>query len=143
MAVVVLAAAACNSHSNSNDAGNSSQEVNPPQLVGGDSDDNGCKASAGESWSKVKQKCIRVWEEGIQLTPVNPPKGETVFGAVVILADDKSKGELFIHNAEGSIWLMKFMHKEEVMYSGEEYKFYEKNKSWILEYKGKIIYKSK
>jgi hypothetical protein len=34
------------------------------QLVGGDSDEHGCKGSAGYSWCESKKKCLRVWEEG-------------------------------------------------------------------------------
>jgi hypothetical protein len=32
-------------------------------LVGNDSDEHGCRGSAGYSWCEAKQKCIRVWEE--------------------------------------------------------------------------------
>jgi len=32
-------------------------------IVGGDSDEHGCKASAGYSWCEEKQKCLRTWEE--------------------------------------------------------------------------------
>ncbi len=39
----------------------------PPEtegpLVGGDSDEHGCKGSAGYEWCEGKQKCIRSWEE--------------------------------------------------------------------------------
>lgn len=33
------------------------------QMMGNDTDEHGCKASAGYSWCEVKQKCLRVWEE--------------------------------------------------------------------------------
>jgi len=32
-------------------------------LVGNDSDEQGCKASAGYQWCEEKQKCLRTWEE--------------------------------------------------------------------------------
>ncbi len=32
-------------------------------LVGNDTDEHGCKSSAGYSWCEAKAKCIRVWEE--------------------------------------------------------------------------------
>lgn len=32
-------------------------------VVGGDSDEYGCKPSAGYSWCEAKQKCLREWEE--------------------------------------------------------------------------------
>lgn len=34
-----------------------------PQLVGNDSDEHGCKGSAGYTWCEAKQMCIRPWEE--------------------------------------------------------------------------------
>jgi predicted lipoprotein with Yx(FWY)xxD motif len=37
-------------------------------IVGNDSDEHGCKASAGYSWCEEKQKCMRVWEEACQGT---------------------------------------------------------------------------
>lgn len=36
---------------------------NNASLIGGDSDEHGCKASAGYTWCESKQKCIRMWEE--------------------------------------------------------------------------------
>ena len=36
-------------------------------MVGGDSDAHGCKASAGYTWSVVKNECIRIFESGIRL----------------------------------------------------------------------------
>jgi len=32
-------------------------------VVGGDMDEHGCIGSAGYSWCKEKQKCLRIWEE--------------------------------------------------------------------------------
>ena len=39
------------------------------QIVGGDKDIHGCIGSAGYSWCEVKQKCLRVWEEGCEAVP--------------------------------------------------------------------------
>ena len=40
------------------------QEINCTSLlVGNDSDEHGCKASAGYSWCAVTEKCTRQWEE--------------------------------------------------------------------------------
>jgi hypothetical protein len=35
----------------------------PAEMPGADSDEQGCKASAGYSWCGNKNKCLRVWEE--------------------------------------------------------------------------------
>ncbi len=45
---------------------------NPP-MVGGDIDANGCKPSTGASWSKVLNRCVRVWEVGVHLQSFNAP----------------------------------------------------------------------
>jgi len=42
-------------------------------IVGGDKDIHGCIGSAGYSWCAVKNKCLRVWEEKCEITPVVPP----------------------------------------------------------------------
>lgn len=53
---------ACNSEKN-NSTIVDKQENN---LVGNDSDEHGCKASAGYSWCQEKNKCLRIWEEACQ-----------------------------------------------------------------------------
>jgi len=44
-------------------------------IVGGDSDEHGCKASAGYSWCEEKGKCLRTWEESC-----SPDSGGEVIG---------------------------------------------------------------
>ena len=51
-----------------------STTTNP--IIGGDSDIHGCKASAGYSWCAVKNKCLRVWEEKCEVTPINSGSGD-------------------------------------------------------------------
>ncbi|MEI6191304.1 MAG: hypothetical protein WCP24_02985 [bacterium] len=51
-----------------------STTTNP--IIGGDKDEHGCKASAGYSWCEVKNKCLRVWEEKCEVTPINSGPGD-------------------------------------------------------------------
>lgn len=44
------------------------------QLVGNDSDEHGCKASAGYSWCEIKQNCLRTWEEKCEMGTVETTK---------------------------------------------------------------------
>lgn len=37
-----------------------------PVVVGNDSDEHGCRGSAGYSWCEAKQACIRAWEEACE-----------------------------------------------------------------------------
>jgi len=39
-------------------------------LIGGDKDAHGCIGSAGYTWCEVKNKCLRVWEEKCEVTPI-------------------------------------------------------------------------
>ncbi len=36
------------------------------QIVGGDKDEHGCIGSAGYTWNKTKQECVREWEETLK-----------------------------------------------------------------------------
>ena len=42
---------------------NSNKELDDGIIVGNDSDEHGCKASAGYVWNEEKQECVRSWEE--------------------------------------------------------------------------------
>jgi len=50
---------------------------NQRPLVGGDSDEHGCKGSAGYSWCEEKQKCLRTWEEPCGTPSLIPTVDET------------------------------------------------------------------
>jgi hypothetical protein len=45
-------------------------------IVGGDKDVHGCIGSAGYTWCAVKNKCLRVWEEKCEVTPINSGPGD-------------------------------------------------------------------
>lgn len=59
--------------------------------VGADTDEHGCKASAGYTWSEVRQDCIRVFESGIRMEGTD---GKST--AFLVFNDDSSKVELFL-----------------------------------------------
>jgi len=67
-------------------------------IVGADSDSHGCKTSAGFTWSELKQKCIRVFEDGTKLSPYNPENQTAEFAAFVIFEENGNKAELFLPN---------------------------------------------
>jgi hypothetical protein len=45
-----------------------------PGRIGGDKDPHGCLIGAGYSWCPVKNKCLRLWEEGCGKTAVKASK---------------------------------------------------------------------
>jgi hypothetical protein len=78
----------------------------PPEapMVGGDSDAHGCKASAGYSYSTLKKRCIRVWEDGIRLDPVTTDSSATISAFVVFAkGHDGPKAELLLPSGQSHI----------------------------------------
>lgn len=63
-------------------------------LVGNDSDEHGCKGSAGYSWCEEKQKCLRIWEENCSNTNL-PGEGKVkILPEVASLRARERLGEL-------------------------------------------------
>lgn len=70
-------------------------------VVGADSDDHGCKASAGYTWSTLKKECIRIFE-GTKLSHYDDGKEYTTASYVIF---DGDKAELFLDTQKESIIL--------------------------------------
>ncbi len=111
-------------------------ENNPPLIVGNDADSHGCKASAGYSWSVLKNECIRLWETGVQLSSIDNKASYTSI-ATVIINDDKTKAELFIVGEKNSIVLNKHIQN----FSGDGYELTQVTDKWVLKKNDKAIYK--
>ena len=77
--------------------------VNPtPVILGNDSDEHGCKASAGYTWSELLGQCIRVWETG---TPVQYEDTTASYKKMVyaIFNADSTQVEIMSINGEHPI----------------------------------------
>ncbi len=75
-------------------------------MVGGDADEHGCLASAGYTWSVVKNECIRLFEVGIRLNPKAANLDKTTSAFVVFKSEtDESRAELFLPSEKKSILL--------------------------------------
>ncbi|WP_313578549.1 hypothetical protein [Chishuiella sp.] len=89
----------CDSKKDQKDSNQNTQEQiakEDQHLLGGQKDDHGCLASAGENWSELKNTCIQVFNVGKRLNPIEVNKDEAVISAFVVFNDDKSKLELFL-----------------------------------------------
>jgi putative Ca2+/H+ antiporter (TMEM165/GDT1 family) len=66
-------------------------------MVGSDKDPNGCIGSAGYTWSEAKKDCIRIFESGTAFVAYDAATGvmDSTQVAYVVLADDKSRAEVF------------------------------------------------
>ncbi|MGJ8562947.1 MAG: hypothetical protein ACSHXY_05290 [Alphaproteobacteria bacterium] len=73
--------------------------TSPP--VGDDRDGHGCIGSAGYVWSEAKQKCLRLWEEGLKLVDVQNPS--TTSAAYLVVDDSGGVLELFPLKGESRI----------------------------------------
>lgn len=71
-------------------------------IVGGDVDSHGCKASAGYTWSVLKNKCIRIFE-GTKLSHAEET-GKTYTTAAYVVFEG-NKAELFLDTQKESIIL--------------------------------------
>lgn len=76
-------------------------------LIGADVDAHGCKQSAGFTWSQLRGDCIRIFEEGIMLLPVDLDESKAVYAAFVLYNNAKTEIELFLPTKKESILLSK------------------------------------
>ena len=68
--------------------------VDTTQRIGVAEDDHGCNAAAGYTWSEVKQNCIRLFEDGVQL--VSETDKSSSSAAYVVFAADSLKAEVYV-----------------------------------------------
>jgi hypothetical protein len=87
------------------------------EIVGNDRDAHGCIGTAGYTWSQIRQECIRIFESGQLLSPID--KSETS-AAFVVYGANWSKLELFSPTSSTSIILLK---SENDTYSDDTYHF--------------------
>jgi hypothetical protein len=77
-----------------------------PAIVGADSDEHGCKGSAGYTWSVVKNECIRIFEAGIRLDAKAADIDKTTSAFVVFKSEnEEAQAELFLPSSKTSILL--------------------------------------
>ncbi len=113
-----------------------SVEVTPP-LVGGDVDKHGCKPSAGYTFSSIKNDCVRLFEQEIQLKEVDPKESYSTFVAV-IFSDDKRKAEIFVSTMESSLILVRKGRR--LKWKGNSFELL-KAKGYVLKKANKVIYR--
>ena len=103
-------------------------------VVGGDSDSHGCKASAGYSWSVLKNKCIRLFEEGTKLSHAEDGKTYTSVAYVIF---EGNKAELFLDTQKESIILERKSEGDSWVNGNLQLIPW---KGYVLKKAGKIIY---
>jgi hypothetical protein len=107
--IFLLFVAACGNTVAVKETAKTQTETAPaPPIVGNDSDEHGCKGSAGFQWSVVKNECIQIFNTGIRLNPKAKNLDQTTSAFVVFKSDDDdAQAELFIPSSKASIILQK------------------------------------
>ncbi|MGG5507716.1 MULTISPECIES: hypothetical protein [unclassified Myroides] len=96
------------------------EQVENSPRIGGDKNDKGCLVAAGETWSELRQKCLRLFEEGMRLNPVHKDSA-AVISAFVLFNDDKSKVELFLPEESSKTLILD--RKDTTGYGDATYRF--------------------
>lgn len=101
-------------------------KTTPPELlVGNDKDENGCKNSAGFTWSELLQKCIRVFEIGERVTATF--EHDSTFTFYVVSGKEANRKELF--TSKGAVVL----NDKNGQWMNDHWLLKKAGKEWTLE----------
>lgn len=114
------------------------QKVGGTTGVGADKDAHGCKASAGYTFSYIKNDCVRTFEQKIQLKEQNA-KGTSTSNAAVIFSKNMKKAEVFIPESTSGVILNKVGKK--ALWKRGEYELSLDKKMYNLKKGSMLVYK--
>ncbi|UXD68682.1 hypothetical protein MUK51_15930 [Sphingobacterium faecium] len=107
-------------------------------LVGADKDAHGCIASAGYTWSTLKDSCVRPFEQ-IQLDVIDNKESYQT-AAFLIVDEKKQAAEVFVKESPESIVLK---HVRAYEYENKDYKLIQDQHCWTLIKGNQKLYKEK
>lgn len=105
--------------------------------TGGDKDEHGCMASAGYSWSVLKNDCIRTFDQH-QLMPTES-KGTAVLAAFFLFNADETKAELFLPTEKTGIVLQRSGTEGNYVWKKDDLELFSW-KGYALKKSGKTIF---
>lgn len=112
-------------------------------VVGGDRDVHGCIGSAGYTYSQIKNKCVRTFEQKIKLKEVGSDKSYTSMTAV-IFNKSMTKAEVFIPDGMAKSIILDKEGKGKVWKSGshikDSYVLTPYKKSYQIKKNDEVIY---
>lgn len=77
-------------------------------IVGNDRDAHGCIGSAGYQWSLLKNNCIRIFEDGLRMDPLDASLDQTQSAFLVFVSPQEvARAEVYLPGAPESIILTK------------------------------------
>ena len=109
-------------------------------MVGNDRDTHGCIASAGYTYSVVRNACIRVWEEGVQLVPTvqieNP-----VLAAYAVQSEGGNQVEVFLPGTAAGVVLSRDQNIDIPTWAGDGWVLsYDPDQGWKLFQGDELLY---
>lgn len=113
-----------------------------PPKPGSDSDEHGCKPSAGYTWSVVRKNCIRLFETGIKMAPQDPSLDKTTV-AYLVFSDDKIRVEIFLPTQKKPVIIRKSSAEgEPAKWANGPLTVSENDGVYTLDDEAKLLYKS-
>lgn len=136
MVVLMTVFISCKFKDNVKDDAKLNKQPKDSTIVGADQDENGCLASAGYTWSKLNQECVRIFT-GIQLNPIgNSTTEDATLCAYVIFNESADKAEIFLPDEKSFVLDKNAATKSWIC---GDYQLFQKN-GYILTKFGKTIY---
>lgn len=120
-----------------NNSGSNENTANNPPLVGADKDIHGCIASAGYTWSRVQNRCIRLWEDGMKLEPLEQPvqTDNAAMSVFLVFSADSLKAELFDIRLKEPL-VLSLTDRAGGVYSSGNYQVKRINGKWAVQNNG-------
>jgi hypothetical protein len=110
-------------------------------TMGGDKDEHGCRASAGYTFSIIKNDCVRLFEQEIQLDEVGP-EDSSISTTAVIFNADSSQVEVFIPGCESGIVLNRTGMEGNYIWKKGRISLLQQGKGYVLKKGKKAIFSS-
>lgn len=111
-------------------------------VIGVANDAHGCNSAAGYTWSEARKDCIRLFESGIRMNPVNNP--QATLSTFIVFSADSTLAEIFIPDMENHPLLnRRELPKGDYAWNIEDddtYNVRQVNGQWIIEQRGETLY---
>jgi hypothetical protein len=117
---------------------NDTVPVTKPAII---ADEHGCKTESGETWSIVRNSCIRLSDIGIKLDPQEAALDKTN-PAWLVFTDDKVRVEIFLPAQKRPVIIRKSSGEgEPAKWANGPLTVSESNGIYTLDDEGKILYR--
>lgn len=131
----ILAFLSCSNPSKTDSANQQTIEENT--SIGGERDEHGCFISAGETWSKMKEECVQIFNEGLRLNPVEiKEEDDAVFSSFVIFNEERTELELFLPGEDRKSVILSSSDK--ILYKSGAYEYDSSGSTLYID--GKVSY---